>query len=40
MQVNDADLCVAFEDGANAPSYGGGSCGAVVALQEGSLIKI
>ena len=40
MQVNDVDLCVAFEDGVNAPSYGGGSCGAVVPLQEGSLMKI
>ena len=40
MQVNDLDLCVAFEDGVNAPSYGGGSCGAVVPLQEGSLTMI
>ena len=36
MQVNGADLCVAFEDGLNAISYGGASCGAVVSLQEGS----
>ena len=40
MQVNGADLCVAFEDGLNAISYGGASCGAVVQLQEGSFTKI
>ena len=40
MQVNGADLCVAFEDGLNAISYGGASCGAIVQLQEGSFIKI
>ena len=39
MQVNDADLCVAYEDGVSAPSYGGGSCGAVVPLQEGSFTQ-
>ena len=40
MQVNDADLCVAYEDGIEAPSYGGSSCGAVVPLQEGSFENI
>ena len=40
MQVNDGDICVAYEDGQNAPSFGGSSCGAVLALQEGSLTKI
>ena len=39
IQVNGADLCVAFEDGLNAISYGGASCGAVVLLQEGSFTK-
>ena len=39
-QVNGADLCVAFEDGLNAISYGGSTCGAIVQLQEGLFIKI
>ena len=39
MKVNDADLCVAYEDGINAPSFGGSSCGTVVPLQEGSFVK-
>ena len=39
MQVNEADLCAAYEDGRNGPTYGGSSCGAVVPLQEGSFIK-
>ena len=39
LQVNDGDICVAYEDGRNGPTYGGSSCGAVVLLQEGSIKK-